>query len=160
MGAHVSHPIYQQSMAQRLALEAARCVDCETVTFPPRAVCPDCGAREHEPTTLSGDGEVYSYTVITPGGAPPEFAAQARRTGEFAVAVVELDEGVRITAQLTNVDPSDVEIGLPVSSTIRRLYVEEGVVRYGFKFEPREPDPESGSDSGSDADAGSGSATD
>jgi len=140
VGAHISHPIYQQSMAQRLALEAAVCTDCGDVTFPPRDSCPSCGASDWEPTTLSGEGEVYSYTVITPGGAPPEFAEQAKRTGEFAVAVVELEEGVRITAQLTNVDPPDVEVGMPVSSTIRRLYVEEGVVRYGFKFEPSEGD--------------------
>jgi uncharacterized OB-fold protein len=136
MGAHISHPLYQESLPARLGLEAAICTACETVEFPPKESCPSCGGTEWTATTLSGDGTVHSYTVITPGGAPPEFAAQAKRTGEFPVAVIELDEGPRITAQLTGVDPDDVEIGMAVSSTIRRLYVEEGVVRYGFKFEP------------------------
>lgn len=74
--------------------------------------------------------------MLSPGGAPPEFAGQARAEGRYVVAIVELDEGPRITAQVTDVDPDAVDIGMPVTGTIRRIYEEEDVVRYGFKFVP------------------------
>jgi uncharacterized OB-fold protein len=138
MGAHVPIPVYQGTVGERLAFEGDRCLDCEAVVFPSKAACPACGSiGEFESVDLSGDGTVYSYTVLSPGGAPPEFADEARIEGEYVVALVELAEGPRITAQLTAVDPSDVEIGLPVTGRIRRIYEEEGVVRYGFKFAPR-----------------------
>jgi uncharacterized OB-fold protein len=136
MGAHISIPTYEQTVGQRLAFEGERCTECGTVAFPPKAVCPDCRAEESETVDLSGAGEVYSYTVLSPGGAPPEFAGQARAEGRYVVAVVELEEGPRITAQVTGVAPDDVHIGMPVTGEIRRLYEEEGVVRYGFKFVP------------------------
>lgn len=137
MGAHIPIPVYQGSMGQRLALEADRCPDCGNLTFPPKAACLECGSMgPFETVSLSGEGTVYSYTVLSPGGAPPEFAEQARVEGRYVVAVVELDEGPRITGQLIDVDPAAVEIGMAVSSRIRRIYSEEGVVRYGFKFAP------------------------
>ena len=138
MGAHISIPTYQRTTGQRLAFEGERCTECGAVNFPPKAVCAECRiGDEFETVALSGDGEVYSYTVLSPGGAPPEFADQAQVEGEYAVAIVELDEGPRITAQLTGVDPRDVAIGMAVTGRIRRIYEEEGVVRYGFKFEPK-----------------------
>jgi uncharacterized OB-fold protein len=136
MGAHISIPMYERTVGQRLAFEGERCTECGTVAFPPKAACRDCRNDEFETVDLSGEGEVYSYTVLSPGGAPPEFAGQARAEGRYVVAVVELAEGPRVTAQVTDVDPEDVEIGTSVSGEIRRIYEEEGVVRYGFKFAP------------------------
>ncbi len=37
---------------------------------------------------------------------------------------------------LTDVEPKDVRIGMPVRMVFRRLYTQEGVARYGFKFVP------------------------
>lgn len=138
MGAHIPIPVYQRALGQRLAFEGERCTACGEVNFPSKAACVACGAvDEFEPVELSGDGEVYSYTVLSPGGAPPEFAGQARIEGRYVVAIVELAEGPHITAQLADVDPDAVDIGMPVTGEVRRIYEEEGVVRYGFKFAPR-----------------------
>ena len=137
MGAHVPIPVYQGTVGERLAFEGGRCRDCGTVNFPAKGACLSCGRLdEFEPVDLSGRGTVYSYTVLSPEGAPPEFADEARIEGQYVVALVELDEGPRITAQLTDVDPDDVSIGLDVTGRVRRIYEEEGVVRYGFKFAP------------------------
>ncbi|KAB1190555.1 hypothetical protein GJR96_16455 [Haloferax sp. MBLA0076] len=136
MGAHISIPMYERTVGQRLAFEGERCAECGTIAFPPKGACPDCRNTEFETVDLSGDGTIYSYTVLSPGGAPPEFAGQARAEGRYVVAIVELDEGPRITAQVTDVDPESVDIGMPVTGQIRRIYEEEGVVRYGFKFVP------------------------
>jgi len=83
---------------------------------------------------LSGVGTLQAWTYITAAGAPPEFAAQVRRDGGYHVGLVALQEGPRVAGQL--VDVSDPEIGQPVRAVVRRLYEEEGVVRYGFKFAP------------------------
>ena len=139
MGAHVSIPMYQRTTDQRLGFEGEQCTACGTINFPPKAVCIGCRTNdEFESVTLSGTGAVYSYTVISPGGVPPEFADRARFDGEYVVAIIALEEGPRITAELTDVTPETVEIGMAVTGRIRRIYEEEGIVRYGFKFAPSE----------------------
>lgn len=132
MGAHVSVPMYHRSLPQRLRLEGRRCTACKRVYFPPIGDCRQCGGSL-EPIELSGRGEIHACTYITAAGAPPEFSEQARRQGGYHVAVIRLAEGPMITAQLTShADPPP--IGAPVRAVIRRLYDEEGVQRYGFKF--------------------------
>jgi uncharacterized protein len=128
MGAHVSLPMYRRTLRQRLLLEGVRCRACGQVQFPPRGACPACRGLGREPVQLSGRGVVHAVTRIAPQGAPPEFSGQPM----YAVAIIHLDEGPFITAQLTE----DAPIGAPVRAVVRRLYEEDGVVRYGFKFAP------------------------
>jgi len=54
------------------------------------------------------------------------------------VALVELEEGVRVTAQLTDVDADEVEIDMPVEMVTRRLQEKgpHGYLVYGYKFRP------------------------
>jgi uncharacterized OB-fold protein len=133
VGAHVSVPLYRRSLPQRLRLEGSRCADCGRVQFPPLPHCPACSGRRLAPHRLSGRGVVHAVTQVTAAGAPPEFADQ----GSFWVAIVALAEGPMITAQLTGLGGPPV-IGQPVVAVVRRLYAEEGVIRYGFKFRPVE----------------------
>ncbi|HHY95041.1 MAG TPA: Zn-ribbon domain-containing OB-fold protein [Firmicutes bacterium] len=136
MGAHVSVPMYQRTVPQRYRLQGLRCRHCGTVIFPPRAVCPACRGAELEPYPLSGRGKIYSFTVIQAGGAPPEFAAQAEALGSYAVALIDLEEGPRVIAQMTGCDPASLRLGIPVEAVFRRVYVQEDVIRYGYKFRP------------------------
>jgi len=76
-------------------------------------------------------GEVYSYTVLQD---PPEgFAAQA----PYYLALIRLDDGTLITAQLTDV-ASELQIGDPVEMVTRKLTADgaRGVIVYGYKFRP------------------------
>lgn len=59
-------------------------------------------------------------------------------TGAYAIAIVELREGPRIIGQLTDIDPKpeNLQIGMGVKAIIRRIYDQEGVIRYSFKFKP------------------------
>lgn len=129
--------MYRRSLPQRLRLEGRRCAACEAVHFPPLAVCPRCQATVLEPFALSGRGVIEAVTEITPAGAPPEFTDQAAADGSYYVAIIVLAEGPKITAQLTGF-ASMPAIGTPVEAVTRRLYVQEGVIRYGFKFRPKE----------------------
>ena len=63
-----------------------------------------------EYVVASGKGAVFSYVVHHAPQVPG-------RTLPFVIALVELDEGVRMLGELRNVDPSKVEIGMPVRAT-------------------------------------------
>jgi uncharacterized OB-fold protein len=134
MTSYVSLPLYGASIGQRLRLEAGRCRECGTLAYPQRPVCLCCGGGDFAVERLSGSGTVHTYTVIAPGGAPAEFDEQQAMTGALAVAVVDLAEGVRLTAQLADVPPERLGVGLAVRAVVRRLYEQEGEIRYGTKF--------------------------
>ncbi|MDX1616485.1 MAG: Zn-ribbon domain-containing OB-fold protein [Candidatus Promineifilaceae bacterium] len=119
--------------AQRYALVGEECDSCGTKLFPPRDVCLECEAPAKELFTFTGLGEIYSYTTIY--DAPAGFEHYA----PYTVALVKLDEGPMLTAQLTDIDPDDVQIGQPVEMVTRKLRTdgEEGMIVYGYKFRPR-----------------------
>ena len=118
---------------QRYSLKGELCHHCGSHVFPPRDVCPDCSKPAYDPYQLSGRGEVYSHTTIY--DAPAGFEAQA----PCSLALIRLEEGPMLTAQLTDIDPNEVHIGLPVEMVTRKLSVdgEEGLIQYGYKFRPR-----------------------
>jgi uncharacterized OB-fold protein len=82
--------------------------------------------------TLSGRGEVFSFTVMY--NVPKGYEDQK----PYVVALVKLGEGPLVTAQLTDVALDDVEIGMPVEMVTRKLRDEgeEGQIIYGYKFRP------------------------
>jgi uncharacterized protein len=135
--AYVSIPTYSRSIPQRYALIAAKCKSCGTINLPLGANCLKCGKiLEHESQKLSGRGKIYCFTTISRGGSPPEFSAQQNLVGSYPVAVVELDEGPRIVAQMTDCRAEGLRIGLEVESAFRRIYDDDGMIRYGIKFRP------------------------
>jgi uncharacterized OB-fold protein len=81
--------------------------------------------------SFSGRGTVYSYTTLLE--APEGYEEQA----PYIIALVQLDEGVIVTAQLTDVD-GPVTIGDHVEMVTRKLTTEgeRGVIVYGYKFRP------------------------
>ncbi|AGB36614.1 OB-fold domain-containing protein [Natronococcus occultus] len=141
-GANVSLPNWRRSLDQRYRLVAGNCPDCGGISFPPEGACQECHARvEFEPVEAARTGTTRAVTVIGQGGAPPEFAELQQRDGAYAVAIVELEADggtVTLPAQLTDVDPESVAVGDEVRTTIRKIYTQEGVPRYGVKFEPVE----------------------
>ena len=134
--AYVSIPTYSRSIPERYVLIAAKCKSCGAVNLPKTLSCLRCGEASFEPAKLSGRGKIYCYTMISRGGSPPEFATQQNLVGSYHVAVVELEEGPKIVAQITNCKPEELKIGLPVEATFRRIYEDEGIIRYGVKFRP------------------------
>jgi uncharacterized OB-fold protein len=57
----------------------------------------------------------------------------------YTIALVKLEEGALVTAQLTDVANEEVEIGMPVEMVTRKLSTqgEEGLIIYGYKFRPQ-----------------------
>jgi hydroxymethylglutaryl-CoA synthase len=138
-GAYVSVPSWQRTTPQRHRLVAGRCPDCGALTLPPEGACRACHARVNfERVELPGTGTVEAATTISRGGAPPEFVAQASKSGPFVSALVALDgpDGGSVSVPAQVVGDGEVTVGTPVTATIRRVYEQEGVVRYGFKMVP------------------------
>ncbi|MGC8838199.1 MAG: Zn-ribbon domain-containing OB-fold protein [Anaerolineae bacterium] len=117
---------------QRYALVGEVCDRCGAKLFPPRDVCPECGRPAATPYTFSGRGEVYSYSTIYQ--APEGFEEFV----PYTVALVKLEEGPLVTAQLTDVDSEEVQIGMPVEMVTRKIREEgeDGLILYGYKFRP------------------------
>jgi uncharacterized OB-fold protein len=124
-------PRYHRLAPAYYRLEGQRCTSCGAVQFPARAACRECRSTGLEPYRFCGRGTVYSWSEVAQ--APHGFS------GPYVVALVELDEGVRVTAQLTDVEADEVEIGMPVEMVTRRLQERggpEGYLVYGYKFRP------------------------
>lgn len=118
---------------QRYRLEAARCEGCSKILYPPRMVCPACGGRDFEQLVLPRDGKVLTFTVVR---VPP---AGFTEQSPLPIALVELDNGVRVMVQIGDVaDPDTLEIGTPVRLEFRRISSdgEAGVIFYGHKAVP------------------------
>jgi uncharacterized OB-fold protein len=126
-------PRHWRLKKQRYALIGEVCPHCEAKIFPPRDVCPECGGEAKTAYTFSGKGEVYSFTKM--GNAPAGFEEQA----PYTVALVKLQEGPIVTAQLTDLGEQEVQIGMPVEMVTRKLRSddgEKGILVYGYKFRP------------------------
>jgi uncharacterized protein len=122
---------------RRYNLGGSKCTLCGTVYFPPRMVCPSCPHHRQSlermvPFQLSGDGEVFSFTVVHE--AAEGFELQV----PYVLALVKTVEGPVLTGQVVDIDPPKVEIGLKVGATFRKLREEgkAGVIHYGYKFTP------------------------
>lgn len=95
-------------------LRIQHCPTCGRVRHPPGPMCPSCGAEKQDWVVATGRGTVFSYVVHhhpkVPGKQLP-----------FVVALVELDEGVRMLGELIDVDPAAVHIGMPVAVALTRI---------------------------------------
>ena len=126
-------PRHWRLRKQRYSLVGEVCPHCDAKLFPPRDVCPECGGEARTPYAFSGRGKVYSHTTVY--DAPAGFDTYA----PYTVALVQLDEGPLVTAQLTDLGDQPVEIGMPVEMVTRKLRQdgdERGIIVYGYKFRP------------------------
>ena len=88
-----------------------KCVDCGTIIAPPSGTCYNCGGNKMEWTRVSGKGTLVSFTVIHV--APDAFQEEI----PYIIAIVDLEEGTRVTGRLQGFDPlkpEEVGLGIPV----------------------------------------------
>ncbi len=85
-----------------------------------------------EDIKLSGKGEIITYTIIHVG--PEAFEEQV----PYPVAIIKLEEGPQITAQIVDCNIDEVKIGMKVENTFRRIQEDgyTGAIYYGYKFKP------------------------
>jgi uncharacterized OB-fold protein len=125
-------PSHWRLKKQRYALIGEICPHCDSKIFPPRDICPDCGEDAKTTYQFSGRGEIYSFTTVYQAPAGHE------ENSPYPVAIVRLEEGPLVTAQLTDIGEDSVEIGTQVEMVTRKLQTqgERGMLVYGYKFRP------------------------
>jgi len=125
-------PKIHRAMPQRYRYQANKCKKCDKIFFPPRQVCPGCKSEDLEPVTLNREGKLLSYTIIR---VPP---SQFKDEAPYAVGIVELEGGGRITAQIADCDFNDLKIDMTVRMEFRKIQEEgeAGVICYGYKCVP------------------------
>lgn len=126
-------PRFWRKIPNRYNLIGVKCNNCNSVFFPPRSVCPKCRRiGKLESYKLNGKGEIVSYTQVR---VPPEGFEDET---PYTLAIIELEEGPRITGQIADAELEDIEIGDKVEATFRHVGEEgeEGIIYYGYKFRP------------------------
>jgi len=89
-----------------------QCRACGNVQAYYRGFCAHCWSQDIEDLLSSGKGTVHTFTVTYQNRAPG-----FREETPYVVAVVELERGVQVFANIINCDPASVRIGLPVKVT-------------------------------------------
>ena len=125
---------FWRKIPQRYNLIGTRCTVCGRHFFPPRSFCPDCRRSgkivDHK---FKGTGRVLTHTIIRTA------SDQFEDLTPYVLAIIELDEGPRMTAQIV-CSPEEVKDGMRVRPVFRRIASDgtSGVIYYGTKYIPAE----------------------
>ncbi len=108
-----TEPYWRAVSDHRLVIPG--CADCGHLRWPPGPCCPRCQSFSIDWVPSSGDGRVYSWTVVT-----HPTADVLRDQVPYIIVLVDLAEGVRVLGNLVGCDPSAVVAELPVSVRFER----------------------------------------
>ena len=120
---------YHREIPQRYRFEASKCTKCGKVSFPPRLICPKCGCQKFRTINLKDAGKILTYTVIRVG--PDKFSKET----PYAIGIVEVSDGVRLTTQIVDTDVDKLKIGQKVKLVFRKIQDDgkAGIHMYGYK---------------------------
>lgn len=113
-------------------LDIPRCRSCGQVHWYPRVHCPHCGAAELEWMTASGHGRIHTFTVVRNSG-DPYFKTKV----PYVLAMIDLDEGVRIMSNLPDCDPASVRVGAEVDVFFEKVDDDVAVPLFKLRLESR-----------------------
>lgn len=105
-----SLPYWNAAREQRLVIR--QCKSCHQLHFMPRHLCPHCWSDDLEWIDAKGQGSIHSFTVIH-RASDPAFASQV----PYVLALIELDEGPRMMANILGKDALSAAIGDRVQVT-------------------------------------------
>jgi len=117
-------------------LIGSRCQVCGEIYFPKklRGICLNCQKRNLEDILLSRRGKICSFTVVMQGRPQP---APYKGPVPYALAWVELPEGVRFETLLVDCNFDALRLGMDVELAIEKLHEdEEGNEVLAYKFRP------------------------
>lgn len=119
-----------REIPHRYRLEGSKCKKCGKIWLPVRLLCAECKGKEMEKVSLKGEGKLLTWAIVKE--PPKEF----EQFGQYTVGIVELDEGAKIFAQIT--DHDELREGLRVRMVLRKIREEgqEGIIHYSYKFRP------------------------
>ncbi len=102
-----NRPFWEGARRHELCLQ--KCQDCGKFRFYPRSICPHCFSYNTEWTKVSGKGKIYSFTVAHRAILPA-----FRQDVPYSIAIIELEEGVRMMSNIVECRNEDLSIDMPV----------------------------------------------
>lgn len=103
-----STPFWEGCRQHKLLIQ--RCTDCGHPRFPATSYCAHCQSGRHEWIAASGRGKIFSWIVVRHPVPGDIYAADV----PYVVALVDLDEGVRMTGTIVGCTPEAVAANMPV----------------------------------------------
>ncbi|MDQ0269674.1 Zn-ribbon domain-containing OB-fold protein [Cytobacillus purgationiresistens] len=119
-----SYRFWEGCKEEKLLIQ--KCNGCSKHIFYPRIICPHCSSEQIEWVESSGKGKVYSFTIARRGGGPA-----FKDDAPYAVALIELEEGVRMMSNIINVDVNNIQC----DQQVEVVFVNEGEFTLP-KFQP------------------------
>jgi uncharacterized OB-fold protein len=113
-----SRPFWEGAKAHKLLL--VQCRSCKTHRFPPTTFCAKCSSDAYDWVEAKGTGKVFSWIVVRHPVPKEVYAAEV----PYIVALIALDEGVRMTSNIIDCKPEDVTADMRVSVTFRDVTPE------------------------------------
>ncbi len=123
-----SAPFWEAAREGRLVIQ--KCRSCGNAVFYPRLACPHCFSEDLDWVEASGRGRVYSYTLVL-NNPPTPFIVDI----PYVVAIIELEEGVRLLSNIVEADTDELRCEMPVEVTFEK--VGDGEEFSLPKFRPR-----------------------
>jgi len=116
--------------ASSLRCHAGKCRQCELVTYPIQRVCYQCRSKDDfDEIRLSEiKGRVFTFSLDNLAGRSDD--------PSIVQTVVEMDNGSRFYGVMTDCDPANVFLNMPVELTFRRIYEGAGFHNYFWKCRP------------------------
>ncbi|WP_085993060.1 OB-fold domain-containing protein [Oceanobacillus senegalensis] len=127
-----SAPAMHRNYDQNLGFYGSKCKSCGIPQFPKQRVCAKCQAKDQmeDYRFVGKTATITTYTLdyLAPTPAPPAL-----------IAVIDFASGGRIMCEVTDCEPEEIEIGMEVELTFRRLYKhgQSGIHNYFWKARPK-----------------------
>lgn len=115
---------------KELRLNGSKCNHCGTPQYPVQRICMKCNTKDDFEYYSFSDKEAkvssFSHDYVMETSAPP-----------VTLTVVNFEGGGRVICDMTDRDPDEVMVGMPVEMTFRRLYYVGGIYNYWWKCKPK-----------------------
>jgi uncharacterized OB-fold protein len=106
--------------ARQHKLKIVKCTACGHIRFPPTSFCPACNSPAHEWIEASGNATVFSWIVVRHPVPKDVYAGDV----PYVVALVTLEEGVRMSTNIVGCAPEEVTAYMPVKVQFRDVTPE------------------------------------
>ena len=128
-GAFVSEQSYRSGGPSRMNFNSQSLGEIRI--WPPREMIGD--QRPSDAAPMKKSGKIESWTKLSAGGAPSEFSLRAPILGGISTVFVRLDEGPCGVFLIADDEDEEPVIGNSVTFAVRRIYAQDGLIRYGLK---------------------------
>lgn len=112
-----------------LRFRGVRCKACGTLQLPPQRVCTNCHSQDNFESIRFSDkkAKLFTFTMdyVTPRPDPPE-----------VVGLIDFEDGGRVLLSMTDREVDEIEIGMPLEMSFRKLYEAGGIENYYWKCIP------------------------